>query len=112
MGSNMAADERCGLVDAQIRAARERGDFDGLPGRGKPLELNDVLPSLTPDEHFEALLLRTLGELPPEVALVREIRACRKALDQGPSPAERARLQVCRRSKLDELCALLKEQKK
>jgi hypothetical protein len=106
----MPADERCGLVDAQIRAARERGDFDDLQGRGKPLEL-DNLP-LTPDEHFEALLLRTLGELPPEVALVRDIRACRKALDQEPSLAERERLQACRRGKVDELCVLLRQQKK
>jgi hypothetical protein len=26
-----------GIIEAQVRAARERGDFDGLPGHGKPL---------------------------------------------------------------------------
>ena len=107
----MPADEECGLVDAQIRAARERGDFDDLPDRRKPLELNDV-PSLTSDEHFEALLLRTLGELPLEVALVHDIRACRKALDRGPAPDERERMVLSRSRKLDELCALLREPKK
>ena len=108
----MSADERGGLVDAQIRAARERGVFDDLPGRGKPLELDDVPPSLTSDQHFEALLMRTLGELPPEVALVRDIRACRVALEQNVSAAESERLETVRGQKLNELCALLRAPKK
>lgn len=29
-------------VDRQIREARERGDFDNLPGAGKPLDLGDL----------------------------------------------------------------------
>ena len=29
-------------VEAQIRAAQARGDFDDLPGKGKPLKLPDV----------------------------------------------------------------------
>ena len=29
-------------VEAQIRAAQERGDFDDLPGKGKPLRLPSV----------------------------------------------------------------------
>jgi hypothetical protein len=30
------------LVERQIREARERGDFDDLPGRGRPLDLSDT----------------------------------------------------------------------
>jgi hypothetical protein len=104
----MLADERCGLVDAQIRAARARGDFDDLASRGKPLALDDMPASFTAEQHFEALLLRTLGEVPLEVALVRDIRACRKALEQEPSSAESERLQKARSQKVDELCALLR----
>jgi Domain of unknown function (DUF1992) len=29
-------------VEAQIRAAQARGDFDDLPGKGKPLKLPEV----------------------------------------------------------------------
>jgi len=29
-------------VERQIREARERGDFDDLPGRGRPLDLRDT----------------------------------------------------------------------
>ena len=28
-------------VEAAIREAMERGDFDNLPGKGKPLDLSD-----------------------------------------------------------------------
>ena len=30
------------LVDRQIREAQERGEFDNLPGAGKPLDLSDT----------------------------------------------------------------------
>ncbi len=30
------------LVERQIREARERGEMDGLPGHGKPLDLRDT----------------------------------------------------------------------
>ena len=30
------------LVERQIREARERGEFDDLPGRGRPLDLSDT----------------------------------------------------------------------
>jgi len=61
-------------VDSQIARAMERGDFDGLPGAGKPL------PSRTLDESaYEWVLakarqenLDVFGMLPPGLALRRE----------------------------------------
>jgi hypothetical protein len=100
-------DERGGLVEARIRAAQARGDFDDLPGRGKPLDLSEP-PGVTPEHRFEALLLRSAGEVAVEVVLAREIRACRKALEQTDSAEERARLQAAIYGKLDELSAALK----
>lgn len=32
------------IVEEQLREAMERGDFDGLPGRGRPLKLGDDSP--------------------------------------------------------------------
>lgn len=90
------------LLEAQIRAARERGAFDDLPGHGKPLDLDD-LAGLTPEQRFEALLLRTCGEVSPEVALLREIRARREAIARCDSPEERERLRVELRAKAFEL---------
>ena len=76
------------LIEAQIRAARERGAFDDLPGRGKPLELED-LSHLSPEQRMEALLLRTCGELSPEGALLRQISELRRQLETCESPERR-----------------------
>ena len=66
-------------IDRQIREAMERGEFDDLPGAGKPL------PGL--DEPYDELWwvkrkLRSegLSYLPPALALRREAR---RALDEA-----------------------------
>ena len=104
---DMPTDERADLVEAQIQAARMRGDFDNLPGHGKPLDLDD-LPGLTPEQRFEALLLRGAGELAVEVLLAREIRECREALEQATSAEEREHVRTTLDAKLDELAVALK----
>lgn len=94
------------LVEAQIRAARERGDFDQLPGRGEPLPA-DPLEGLSPDQRFEALLMRSLGEVSAKVAVVREIRARRALLEHSSSEQERGRAAI--RELVHELELLLKK---
>lgn len=103
----MPTDERHGLVEALIRAARERGDFDNLPGHGKPLELDD-LSGLSVEQRFDVLFLRSMGELPLEALLAREIRQCRQELERAQSGDEKVRMQEVLRAKLDELIATLK----
>lgn len=95
------------LLEAQVRAARERGELEDLPGKGKPLALDD-LDHLPADQRFDALLLRTCGEISAEVTLVREIRACRVELDSSESEPERARLRALMGEKVSELKRLLK----
>ena len=61
------------LAEEKIAAAIERGEFDDLPGQGKPLELDDN--SNVPEELRAAYrLLKNAGYLPPEMALRKEIR--------------------------------------
>jgi len=58
-------------VDHQIRAAMRRGEFDNLPGTGKPLRLPD---SHDPDWWVKGLIEREklTGVLPPALALRKE----------------------------------------
>jgi len=99
------------VIDAQVQAARERGDFEHLAGHGKPLE-EDPLQGLTPEQRTEALLMRTLGEVLPEVSLTREIRALRQRLSLADVPsAERAALSASLTRKVDELREALKARK-
>ena len=59
-------------IDKVIREATERGEFDGLPGAGKPLDLSDTDD---PDWWVKRLIQRerldTAALLPPRLALRR-----------------------------------------
>jgi hypothetical protein len=63
------------VVDQQIRAAQERGDFDDLPGKGKPLpgwgRQDDDLWWLRQYMHREGLAADAL--LPASLQLAREV---------------------------------------
>jgi hypothetical protein len=96
-----------GLLDAQVAAARARGDFDNLSGHGKPLELDD-LTGLDAEQRLEALLLRSVGEVAPEVALIRSIRAKRESISQGDAGPERAATEAALRAQVRELGLALK----
>ena len=96
-----------GLLDAQVAAARARGDFDHLPGRGKPLEL-DELAGLDAEQRLEALLLRTVGEVAPEVALIRDIRKRRATIERTAAGPERSALETALQAQIVELTATLK----
>ncbi len=60
-------------VDRQIRDAEERGEFDNLPGAGKPLprRSGDVLEWVA--EKLRAENADTTALLPPSLALRKEI---------------------------------------
>ena len=60
-------------VEEQIRDAQERGEFDDLPGTGKPLHLDDNL--FTGDKAMAYSLLKQNGYAPPEIELAKEIRS-------------------------------------
>ncbi len=94
------------LVDAQVDAARAQGAFENLAGRGKPLAVAD-LAGPSAEQRFEALLFRSLGEIAPELALIRAVRGGRAALKGCTVPAERARLESVQRVQLAELTRLL-----
>ena len=62
------------IAEQRIKEAQERGDFDNLPGAGKPLELED--DSNIPEELRMAYkLLRNAGYVPPEVAERKEVES-------------------------------------
>ena len=59
-------------IDEQIYEAQARGDFDNLPGAGKPLHLDEN--PFTGDKAMAYSLLKQNGYAPPEVELAKEIR--------------------------------------
>ncbi|GAA1275892.1 DUF1992 domain-containing protein [Saccharothrix xinjiangensis] len=74
-------------IDRQIREAQERGEFDDLPGAGKPLEgLREPHDELW---WVKEKLRREEGTaLPPTLLLRKEAAAAREAAGRASSEAE------------------------
>ena len=75
-------------VDLQLRQAMARGDFDDLPGFGKPLE--DLTGQHDPDWWIKKLVEREriTGVLPPSLQLRKEDAALDASLDELSSEAQ------------------------
>ncbi|HET6628053.1 MAG TPA: DUF1992 domain-containing protein [Nocardioidaceae bacterium] len=72
-------------VDLQVKRAMARGDFDNLPGAGKPLKLPD---RHDPDWWVKGLIEREqiTGVLPPALALRRDDAGLDAELDRETTP--------------------------
>lgn len=85
------------LAEARIRAAQMDGKLSNLPGEGKPLP-RDVADDLPSDERFEVLLARSVGHVPEEVALMKEIALLREWIDRDEGDVEQLRARLSDRS--------------
>lgn len=84
------------VAEERIRAAAERGDFNNLPGAGKPLDL-DADANVPPELRMAYTLLKNGGYLDAQQEQDAADKALEKRLDSleamlGQSPAERAKL--------------------
>lgn len=74
-------------IDKQIREARERGEFDNLPGAGKPLPDLD-----TPHDDLwwvrQKMKREDLQYLPPSLAVRRELEDTRAKIDAAHDETE------------------------
>ena len=74
-------------VDLQVRQAMERGEFDDLPGRGKPIE--DLGVEHDPDWWVKKLVEReNIALLPPAIALRKEDAELDDRLDEITAESE------------------------
>jgi hypothetical protein len=60
------------LVEQKLLEAVSRGEFDDLPGAGRPLDLNDD-PLVPEDLRLAYRILKNAGFVPPEVETLNEI---------------------------------------
>lgn len=76
------------IVERKIAEAVERGDFDNLPGAGRPFEIEEDL--LVPAELRVAYrLLKNAGYVPDEVKVFAEIRSAEQLLMKAGNDEER-----------------------
>ena len=75
------------LVDARIRAAQADGEFDDLPGQGKPLPPED-----DPENALINRLMRENGAVPEFVTLSRELERLRAELAETGDRTRRSEI--------------------
>ena len=76
------------VAEERIREAQREGAFDNLPGKGKPLELEDQ--SLIPEDlRMSYHILKNAHVLPPEAELRKEIRTLQDLLKYVEDESER-----------------------
>jgi hypothetical protein len=67
------------IVEALIREAQERGEFDHLPGKGKPIDPDEYF-QMPEDVRMAQSLLKNAGMTAPEIQLLKEIAELRQLL--------------------------------
>jgi hypothetical protein len=80
------------LANEQIEEALRRGDFDNLPGKGRPLNLeeDDHIP---PDMRMAYHIMKNAGVSPPEISLRKELETIKAELSRAKTDEERRALE-------------------
>lgn len=67
------------MVEAIIKEAMERGEFEDLPGKGKPIDLTAYFDT-SEDVRMAHSILKNAGMAPREVDLLKEIAELKQIL--------------------------------
>ncbi len=79
------------IAEQRILEAQREGAFDNLPGKGKPLELEDL--SWVPEDlRIGYHVLKNAHVLPPEVELLKDIHSLEDLLKHVEDESERRSL--------------------
>ncbi|HVO87779.1 MAG TPA: DnaJ family domain-containing protein [Casimicrobiaceae bacterium] len=82
------------LAEERILSALRAGEFDDLPGAGKPLKLDDE--PLVPEEVRAAYrVLKNAGLVPPEVTALSDLAQIRREIELADD--DQARRRACLR---------------
>lgn len=98
-------------VEAIIKEAQERGDFDNLRGKGKPIDLNAYFE--TPEDlRLAYSVLKNAEIAAPEVELLQEIAALKERLTSTFEETQRSRIKKLIQGKQMEFNLMLERRKK
>lgn len=76
------------IVEERIQAAQRKGEFDNLPGSGKPLDLEES-GTVPEDLRVAYKILKNADYIPPELELKKEIRKTEDLLAGMEDTAEK-----------------------
>ena len=79
-------------ADEKIKEAIAKGDFDNLPGKGEPLDL-DAYFATPEDLRMGYSILKGADIIPEEMQLLKQIEGLKKSLDSCTSQIEKRSIQ-------------------
>jgi hypothetical protein len=99
------------IVEAMIKEAMERGEFDNLPGKGKPIDLSEYFE--TPEEvRLANSVLKGAGMISREVDLLKEIAELKQVLAAVLDEKKKKEIQQQIQQKQVEFSLMMERQKK
>jgi hypothetical protein len=99
------------IVEAIIKEAMERGEFDNLPGKGKPLDLTEYFE--TPEEvRLANSVLKNAGMTSREVDLLKEISELKQVLTAVLDEKKKQEIEQQIQQKQVEFSLMLERQKR
>jgi hypothetical protein len=99
------------IVEAIIKEAMERGEFENLPGNGKPIDLTEYFE--TPEELRLAIsVLKNAGMTSREVDLLKEIAELKQVLKAILDEKKKAEIERQIRQKHVEFSLMMERQKR
>lgn len=99
------------IVEALIKEAQERGDFDNLKGKGQPIDL-DAYFETPEDMRLAYSALKNAGIASAEVELLQEIAALKERLASTYEEIQRNKIKKIIHDKQLEFNILMERQKK
>jgi hypothetical protein len=99
------------IVEAMIKEAMERGEFDNLPGKGKPIDLTEYFE--TPEDvRVAQSVLKGAGMTSREVDLLKEVAELKQILAAVLDEKKKQELEKQIRQKQMEFSLLMERQKR
>ncbi len=99
------------FVEEQIRRAMAEGEFDNLPGKGKPVDLSAYFQ--TPEDlRMGYSMLKNSNFVPAEVELLKEIEALKEQLAACTNEGQKNQISKAIKEKTLNYTLLMEQQKR
>ncbi len=98
------------IVEALIKEAQERGEFDNLPGKGKPIDLTSYF-EMPEEVRLAQSVLKNAGMTSPEVQLLKEIAELRQVHEAVTDETKKQEIRKQIQKKQIEFNLMLERQK-
>ena len=99
------------LVETAIRDAMARGEFDNLPGHGKPIDLTEYF-NKPEDVRVAQAMLKNAGMVSVEIELLQEIAALKELLGSAKDESEKDKIRKALKEKQLQFDLLLERHKR